>query len=480
MAEIRSVGVLGAGVMGRGIAQLFLTAGYAVTLFDTFAGASAAAKAEVAGRITRLAEKGRMTQDAAKAAINKLSVGETLEDLATCDLVIEAIYEDLSAKREILAKLEGVIDDKAVIATNTSSFLVSEVGRDIARANRFLGIHFFNPAPLMRLVELIPGPDTADQTLTDVEALLTRAGHMPVRVMDTNGFLVNQLGRGYVLEAARIVEDGVADYATIDEIATTCLNFPLGPFALMDLTGLDVTYPASVAIFDGNNSDPRYQPPALLRRRYLSGHFGKKNGKGFAQESGVPRIVTPAVGKAALTVLPGHGAIGHPILGTLSEVDDTTSTIVVPLDGRSLAALALEHEVDPRRMVGVDLDFSTDDLLIATQIEGADQARVAAVAAGFDRPAAVTGDTVGSVAQRLVLQLTLIGGDLVTRGIARAEDVNTAAKLALGHREGPLDRARRVGTKRLEQLRATIHAESGEARFRRCRWLIEAAAQEQG
>lgn len=480
MDEIREIGVLGAGVMGRGIAQFFLTAGCAVTIYDAFEGASDAAHEEVSGRLRRLAEKGRITAQDAEAAIARLKVGAAVRDLGACQLVVEAIYEDLAAKRAIFAELEAVVTDDTLIATNTSSFLVAEVGRDIARPDRFLGLHFFNPAPLMRLVEVISGPATAPGALDTVEALLAGAGHRPVRVADTNGFLVNQLGRGYVLEAARIVEDGGADFATVDAIATTCLGFPLGPFALMDLTGLDVTYPASQAIFEGNGNDPRYQPPALLRRRYLAGMFGKKNGKGFAQETGAPRLVAPKDRAVGLATLSGVDVPPDPVLQALAPLaeGDTESTVVVPLDGRPLAEVARAHGLDPLRFVGVDAHFSTDDLLIATQTDGADAARVGAVANAFNRPAALTGDMAGSVAQRLVLQLALIGGELVTRGIAGEADVNDAARLALGHREGPLDRARRVGAGRLDDLRTAIYNATGEARFRRCRWLAEAAARE--
>lgn len=487
-SEIGRLGIVGTGVMGRGIAQLAATAGLETVLFDARPRAVDDAVADIRRILRRQVEKGRMTVDAVEAALGRLKPVSLLTELSGCDAVIEAIVEDLAAKRTLIDELETILADTALIASNTSSFLIAELAAAARVPGRVLGLHFFNPAPLMKLVEVAGGPRTSAAALDRGVKLAETLERVPVRVADVAGFLVNQLGRGYVLEAARIAETGAADFATIDRILTETLGFPMGPFALMDLTGLDVTYPASASIYEENGREPRYCPPGLLRRRYKAGLFGRKAGAGFyrydvsGQPDTGPAPPWPAAADAPFFLLT-RGDLADRVLadrldtaGVAVETGDRPSdlaTVLVPLLGESALALCEAHSIDPRRAVGIDALCieAPHATLVATPIT--DPGRVAALAEALPVSASLCGDQAGTVCQRIILQLALIAGDLIGRGVAEPDDADRAAGLALGHKEGPLARVWRLGAARIEQVRTAIYAETGDARFRPSPWLSQ-------
>lgn len=280
MNEVGTLGVLGAGTMGAGIAQVAAEAGLEVLIHDPVSGATERARERIEGFLDRKVEKGQLTDAARTAAAGRLGTSAVLEGLAVADLVIEAIPEDLELKRDAFRRLDGVAEATTILATNTSSLAVARIAAATTRPGRVVGMHFFNPVPLMALVEVIPGPMT-DPAVTDSVALLARLlGKTPVIAADAPGFIVNRVQRAYYLEAFRILEGGLADLPAIDD-AMRGIGFRLGPFELADVVGTDVNLAAGIAIFEGFFGDARLRPAHVQRRVVDAGRLGRKTGAGY-------------------------------------------------------------------------------------------------------------------------------------------------------------------------------------------------------
>ncbi|MCB2038457.1 MAG: 3-hydroxyacyl-CoA dehydrogenase, partial [Ottowia sp.] len=291
--EYKTVGIVGAGAMGRGIAQIAAQAGSTVLLFDTQAAAIEQARAAIAAQWDRMVEKGKLPADAAAGHKARLLPAATLAELKGCDLVVEAIVERLDVKKSLFAELEGIVGEQAVLATNTSSLSVTAIAADLQRPQRFAGYHFFNPVPLMKVVEVIAGLKTDAAVCQRLAAYARQMGHTPVQAGDTPGFIVNHAGRGYGTEALRIVSEGVADFATIDRILKDQMGFRLGPFELFDLTALDVSHPVMESIYRQYYDEPRYRPSVITAQRLAGGVVGKKKGEGFYRYDGGSAQVAP-------------------------------------------------------------------------------------------------------------------------------------------------------------------------------------------
>ena len=233
------VGIVGTGVMGQGIAQIAAAAGCSVILVDLRAGAAAAAKEQVGAMLGRLAEKGRMDEAAARAASDAIRVAASNLDLAPCEIVIEAIHEDLSTKRALIAELDAVLSEACIIGSNTSSLSITAIAAGSRWPGRVAGLHFFNPVPLMKIVEVVQGMLTEPDVTEALAGLARRIGHAPILAQDTPGFVVNHAGRGFGTEALQILREGVADVATLDRILRDTAGFRMGAFELLDLTGLE-------------------------------------------------------------------------------------------------------------------------------------------------------------------------------------------------------------------------------------------------
>jgi len=276
-----TVGVVGAGAMGRGIAQIAAQAGSTVRLFDTQAQTVAKARDDVFTQWDRMQEKGRLEPAAVQGCKQRLQPAGGLQDLADCDLVVEAIVERLDAKQGLFAQLEGIVKPGAVLVTNTSSLSVTAIAAALKQPERFAGYHFFNPVPLMKVVEVIAGLKTDAAVCSGLAAYATQMGHKPVQAQDTPGFIVNHAGRGYGTEALRVVGEGVTDFATVDRILRDQAGFKLGPFELMDLTALDVSHPVMESIYRQYYDEPRYRPSVITAQRLAGGVVGRKVGQGF-------------------------------------------------------------------------------------------------------------------------------------------------------------------------------------------------------
>ena len=268
------VGIVGAGAMGRGIAQIAAQAGSRVLLLDMQPDVAASARTSIQAQWLRLQDKGRISGEQAQGWGNLLESVATIADLAPCDLVIEAIVERLDVKQALFAQLEAVVGPHAVLATNTSSLAVTAIGAALQRPERLAGFHFFNPVPLMKVVEVIAGLKTTPAVCESLSHYARQMGHTPVQAHDTPGFIVNHAGRGFGTEALRIVGEGVADFATIDRILRDQVGFKLGPFELMDLTALDVSHPVMESIYHQYYEEPRFRPSVITAQRLAGGILG--------------------------------------------------------------------------------------------------------------------------------------------------------------------------------------------------------------
>ncbi|TNE54735.1 MAG: 3-hydroxybutyryl-CoA dehydrogenase [Bacteroidetes bacterium] len=277
----KQIGVLGAGTMGAGIAQVAAQAGHAVALVDMNEAALEKAQKNLQKIMSRLVEKGKLTEQEAVDIQNRISYGNSLESLSGSGMVIEAIIENLDAKHSVFKQIEALVDEDCILASNTSSLSIASIGSVLSKPERVIGIHFFNPAPLMPLVEIIPAVQTSPDVLYTAKNLIDSWGKTTVVCKDTPGFIVNRVARPFYGEALRIYEEGVADFATIDWAMTELGGFRMGPFTLMDYIGNDVNYTVTETVFEAFYYDPRFKPSFTQKRHKEAGFYGRKSGRGY-------------------------------------------------------------------------------------------------------------------------------------------------------------------------------------------------------
>lgn len=479
------VGVVGLGAMGQGIAQVSAMGGMRTLLFDAKPGAAEAGRAQIAQRLQRLVEKGRLAAEACTAALELLQPVGALEELAPADAVIEAVVEDLEVKKAVFAALEDCLGEEAIIASNTSSIPIAAIARHCRRPGRVGGMHFFNPVPLMKLVEVVRGPDTDPATCAHMAEIGTRMTRTPVQVKDAPGFLVNMGGRAYTTEGLRLQHEGVAGPAAIDAILRDCCGFRMGPFELMDLTGIDVNYPASVFIYEGYVNDPRIATAPQHRALYEAGRFGRKTRRGhFDYDEAGNRIdqasadhapAGPAARTAVLAEPDERLAAFAAALGlAILERDDGESPILAYPLGEDATAVALRCGADHRRLVALDLSARTDRRITLMTAPGADPAAadgVAAAAVASGRKATLIKDSPGFVAQRMRAAIANLGCYMAQIDLARPEEIDLAMKLGLNYPLGPLEIAEDLGLSATLTILQTLQAITGEDRYRPSLWL---------
>lgn len=278
--KLMKIGVIGAGAMGAGIAQVAAQAGHDVVLTDSASEALTRSEAQLSKVMARLVEKGRLTNDASSSIQSRIHRSTDLADLAPCGLVIEAIVENLDVKQSVFRIVESNVAPEAILASNTSSLSITGIASALKRPERFIGLHFFNPAPLLPLVEVIPALQTAEGLSSSCVQLMSDWGKDPVVAKDTPGFIVNRVARPFYGEALRILEEGIADVPTIDA-AMKERGFRMGPFELMDLIGNDVNYAVTTTVFEAFYQDPRYRPNLIQKRHVEAGWLGRKAGRGY-------------------------------------------------------------------------------------------------------------------------------------------------------------------------------------------------------
>lgn len=486
--ERLGLGIVGTGQMGRGIAQIAAASGIDVFLNDAQAGAAAKAQGFVAGMLRRLVEKGRMDPAAAEAAVERVTVVDDLEPLAGMDVVIEAIIEDLEIKRQLFDRLEAIVGDSCILATNTSSLSVTRIAGACRRPDRVAGFHFFNPVPLMRVVEVVPGVRTRADVVESLVALAERMGHRPVVAKDTPGFLVNHAGRGFGTEALRILSEGVARPVDIDRVMREAAGFPMGPFELFDLTGLDVSHPVMESIYRQFYEEPRFRPSPETRRRLDAGLLGRKVDEGwYGYRGNNPQAPDdePApedrpssvwisrrepVGAAAVEVLMTKA-------GATVETEDTPSSsalvVLTPL-GNDATTEALDAGVPPAQCVAVDTLLGLDKrmTLMTTPATTAAHRRAAHGAfAASGRPVTLIADSPGFIAQRILAAIVNVASEIAQQGIASTGDIDAAVRLGLGYPKGPLAWGDALGPLRVLAILERLQAITGDPRYRPSLWL---------
>ena len=275
------VSVIGAGTMGAGIAQIAATNGHKVCLYDSFEGAIETAETKLKKILDRLVEKERITQQDNEAILGRINFTKDIKDVSASGLVIEAIIENLEIKQKVFTEIESLVDEECIIASNTSSLSIASIASALKKAKRVVGIHFFNPAPLMPLVEIIPAVQTSESTLTKAKAIINSWKKVTVIAKDTPGFIVNRVARPFYGEALKIYEEGVADFATIDWAMREIGGFRMGPFQLMDYIGNDINYTVTETVFTAFYFDSRYKPSFTQKRMMEAGYLGRKSGRGY-------------------------------------------------------------------------------------------------------------------------------------------------------------------------------------------------------
>lgn len=481
-------GVAGSGTMGRGIIQVLAQCGVRVLVYDAKAGAAQAGKDSIAQSLAKLVEKGRVKQKDADATLGRIELVGELKALSPCHLVVEAIIEVLEVKREFFAALEAVVSEDCIIASNTSSLSVTAMAAGLKKPGRVAGYHFFNPVPVMKIVEVVGGVLTEPWVTEALTVLAKRYGHTPVNCQDTPGFIVNHAGRGFVPESLRIYSEGIAEPAVIDRILVDAAGFRLGPFGLMDLVGLDIAHGVMKSMYDQYYQEPRYRPSFVSDPRVAAGLLGRKTGRGWYEYKDgnlvpEPENSAPPARPTSVWVAPDAPALKELIarLNVKSESGAKPSPdalcLVAPL-GKDATTSAIEHGLDAERTVAVDplFGFTKRRTIMTTPItKSAYRAMAHGLLAADGVPVSVIKDSAGFVAQRVVAHIVNVGCDIAQQNIASPEDLDRAVVLGLGYPHGPLAMGDAVGASRILAVLEAMYDFYKEPRYRPSPWLTRRA-----
>ncbi|MBA5606516.1 3-hydroxyacyl-CoA dehydrogenase PaaC [Duganella sp. FT3S] len=493
----RTVAVIGSGAMGSGIAQVAAAAGYTVKLYDTRPEAVSKAIAGVIGMFNKLVEKERMSAADAAAAGARLQAAATLADVAGADLVVEAIVEDLDAKRALFTELETIVGDDCILATNTSSISVTAIGAPLRAPQRLVGMHFFNPVPLMALVEVVSGLATDAAVAATVFDTAAAWGKSPVHAKSTPGFIVNRVARPFYAEGWRLLNEQAADAATIDAVLREAGGFRMGPFELMDLIGHDVNFSVTRSVFEAYFNDPRFTPSVQQQELVNAGFLGRKSGRGcYPYGAGAaapqPRAEAPQPCPAQVNYEVGPGTHSPVIEALASRLRE--HGISVPLrhapeghasgeapafhcngaavyltDGRTATARARDNQHADTVLFDLALDFATAKRIAVACADQCSPAAFNAVvglfqAAGFT----VTrlDDVPGLAVMRTVAMLANEAADAVHQGVCSAKAADIAMQKGVNYPRGPLAWADAVGVGHVVNVLHNLAAGYGEDRYR--------------
>ncbi|MDF3290895.1 3-hydroxyacyl-CoA dehydrogenase [Streptomyces silvisoli] len=480
-----TVAVVGTGTMGQGIAQVALVAGHPVVLYDAVPGRVEQAAGAISARLDRLVDKGRIGKAARDAAVAAITPADELAGLAHAGLVIEAVAEDLSVKQRLFTDLEAVVADDCVLATNTSSLSVTAIAGALRLPGRFVGLHFFNPAPLLPLVEVVSGYAT-DESVADFAYETAAAwGKTPVRCTDTPGFIVNRIARPFYAEAFRLHEERAADPATIDAVLRESGGFRMGPFELTDLIGQDVNEAVTRSVWESFFQDPKFTPSLAQRRLVQSGLHGRKSGRGwfrYGSQDDQPEPHTATAGDPPEAVVFTDGpAPVRELVQLVAEAGIPVRRsgvgrygfLGLPGSGQLMLAdgsLAASHGTDTIQF-DLALDYRGATRIALAPAQGAAPEAVAAAVGLFQalgKRVSVVRDTPGLIVARTVAMLVDFAADAVARGVASPADVDTAMRLGVNYPLGPLEWGERLTPRWVAGVLDRLHGSYPTGRYAPC------------
>ena len=455
----KTVAVVGAGTMGAGIAQLAAAAGHPVVLFDAFEGAAEKGKAGVDKGLDKLVSRGKMTAETKAALLARIRLASDISEVAEASLVVEAIIENLEIKRELFASLENLVASDTILATNTSSISVTAIARELKHPERFLGMHFFNPAPVMKLVEVISGVATDAGAAEMIYDTAQNWGKIAVHAKSTPGFIVNRVARPYYAEALRLCEEQVASPATLDALLTGAGGFRLGPFALMDLIGNDVNYAVSESVFNAYYQEPRFRPSIMQLELVNAGRLGRKSGRGFYDYADDATSAQAALENA------DSNAEAADI--KLSGGFDIDGVVVERTTGVTAAARAKKLG---KPVIVLDLNKGTGTSVVgfacSTNVEDETVSKLVAGLAAQDIKAVRLPDWPGLVVMRTVAMLANEGYEANMQGVASFEAIDNAMKYGVNYPKGPIEWANEIGLANVLAVLDGIYHLTRDPRYR--------------
>ncbi len=480
-----AVAVIGAGAMGAGIAQVAASAGHRTWLYDNRPGAAAQAIDGIGKQLDKRVANGKLAASAREACLAALVPADSLEQLAEAGLVIEAIVENLEIKQALLAQLEALCAADCILASNTSSISITRLGAGMQRPERLVGMHFFNPAPVMQLVEVIQGLASDANVLATVLATAQAWGKKPVLARSTPGFIVNRVARPFYAESLRLLQEGAADCASLDALLREAGGFAMGAFELTDLIGHDVNYAVTCSVFDAYYQDMRFQPSQIQKELVDAGHFGRKSGRGFYdyREGAVrPQALSLDSNAAVPEVLvEGDAGLLQPLLERLAQHEARISrragrgllrvgeATLALSDGRLASQRSADDGLDNLVLLDLALDYRNCRRLAiswsaATSTRAVDQVVALLASAGI----AVTAlrDSPALCVLRTVAMLANEAADALLQGVASAADIDLAMRAGVNYPCGPLAWADRLGAATLVRVLDHLQAAYGEERYR--------------
>lgn len=494
MMTINKIAVIGTGVMGMGIAQIATQVGVQVYLFDAKADAAQKGKQSLTMTLEKLKAKGKLTDEQFQSTLNNLNVVASLDELKEVDVVVEAIIENLEIKQQLFTQLENIVSSNAILATNTSSLSVTAIASVCHHPQRVVGFHFFNPVPLMKIVEVIPGLSTDKSVVDSLLALAKRMGHLGVVAKDTPGFIVNHAGRSYGTEALKILGEGVTDLESIDTILRDGAGFRMGPFELMDLTGIDVSHPVMESIYNQFYHEERYRPHPLTRQMIMGKKLGRKVGSGFYRyydgikqpNDSNPYSINPmkpnrvwlATDLVEDKKLLTDFLISKHIVIDSAKNPAADSLVLIASYGEDTTNAALRFSVDSKQAVGIDVltDIAKHRTLmpsIITEPRFIEQAYYLFSESENYHNAHMTliNESTGFVAQRVLAMVINLACDIAQQQIATPDDIDNAVKLGLGYPLGPISWGEKLGATKILLILERMFALTNDPRYRPSPWL---------
>lgn len=480
------IGVIGAGTMGAGIAQVAAKAGHPVLLYDAFEGAAEKGLASIRKGLEKLVSRNKISQQELDTLVGRIQLVDSLDDFAEVRVVVEVIVEKLEIKQKVFGQLETICKPDTIMATNTSSISVTAIGSQLERPENLVGMHFFNPAPIMKLVEVISGLDTQPAVAEAIYNLADAWGKHPVRAKSTPGFIVNRVARPFYAEGLRVLQEGGADVITIDTLMREAGGFRMGPFELMDLIGHDVNFAVTSSVFAAYFNDPRFLPSLIQQELVNAGHLGRKSGKGFydySEGANAPaiKVERPAPAPHYVTI-EGDLGVAEPLADMIAAagikvtrvehgqgaiiLGDTTIKLTNGLPTTMRAAARKKSNLI---QFDLALDYQNAKRIALAPADQASEESIRSAVGLFQaagKEVTLIDDVPGMVVMRTLAMLANEGFDAVNQQVCSANDVDIAMQGGVNYPAGPLAWAQKIGLEHIQTVLDNLAAVYGEDRYR--------------